>query len=149
MYVQDNARLISAGNIEIKDVLGTSIALPLNQLGNLGENNKFKGNNGYDAIEVLGSEINLPSELVWKGFQDGTTYWISGNLLVKSGLVIQPGVHIEFATEKYMEVSGEAYVTALGTASNPITFTGKSKTKGYWKGSVFHHPVPKTNLITS
>ena len=136
LYVEDNASLTTAENIEIKEVLGSSLALPLNQLGNLSENNKFRGNNGFDGIEVLGSEINLPEEITWKGFADSASYWISGDLLVKSGLVMQPGVQVEFASEKFMEISGDAYVTAIGTASRPITFSGRAKTKGYWKGII-------------
>lgn len=147
IYVEDNASLTSAENIEIKEVLGTSIALPLNQLGNLNENNKFKGNNGYDAVEVLGSEVNLPGETKWNGFSDGTSYSILGNLVVKSGLVIKPGVRMEFASEKFMEVSGtEAYVSAIGTTEKPISFSGKSKVKGYWKGIVISSPSIKNSF---
>lgn len=146
IYVENNATITSAENIEITEVLGTSMALPLNQLGSLSENNKFKGNNGYDAIEVLGSEINLTNEVTWKGFADLTTYWVSGNLLVKSGLVIQPGVNIEFASEKFMEVSGNAYVTAVGTVSQPISFSGKSKTNGFWKGIIIATANTKNQL---
>jgi hypothetical protein len=147
IYVEDNASLTTAENIEIKEVLGTSLALPLNQLGNISANNKFKGNNGYNAIEVLGSEINLPAETTWKGFEDGTSYSISGNLSVKSGLVIQPGVNIEFATEKFMEVSGaDAYVSAFGSAERPISFSGKSKVKGFWKGIVISSPSLKNRM---
>lgn len=135
MYVEDNASIVNAHHLEIKEHLGTSIAVPINQISNFGIGNKPSGNNGYDAVEVIGSEINSSEETVWKGFEDLTSYYITGDLMVRSGLRIFPGVTMEFAAEKVMQIQGnEAYIIADGTAEYPIHFQGKTKTKEFWEG---------------
>ncbi len=135
LYVEDNATITGAENIEIKGNAGTSMALPINQIGNLSTNNSFAGDNGYDAIEVLGSQIANQAEITWPGFADGALYYISGDLTVRSGLKIQAGVNIEFAADRgLLVVDADAYIMAQGEAGKKITFSGKEKTIGYWKG---------------
>jgi hypothetical protein len=135
IYVENNASITIGDHIEISNHAGTAVAMPINQIGNLTVNNNFSGNNGYDAVEVIGSEIANQTEVSWPGFEDNAIYYISGDLVIRSGLEIQPGVNIEFAADKYMKIEGAgAYVNAEGTAAKRITFSGKSKVKGFWRG---------------
>lgn len=135
IYVENYASLTEASHITINGVTGTSIALPINSLGALTSENNFTGNNGYNAVEIIGSlTLNQP-EVIWHSFQDGTPYYISGNLDVRSGLKIQAGVSIEFAAEVGLNVlDADAYINAIGTADKKIKFSGRNKTKGFWRG---------------
>ncbi len=135
IYVENYASLSGASQVTIRNNAGTSIALPINQIGNLQSDNSFTGNNGYDAVEIIGSLTLHQNEVVWHAFHDGTPYYISGNLDIRSGLKIQAGVNIEFAAEKGLNVlDAAAYINAVGTADKKITFSGRTHTKGFWRG---------------
>ncbi len=63
------------------------------------------------------------------------------NMIDGAGLIIEPGVVIEFSSGTNLQLgryadgcSGEGYIIAEGTKENPIVFTGKEKIPGYWNG---------------
>lgn len=135
IYVEKNATITVAENVSIIDNAGTSVAIPISQVGNLLFNNSFSGSNGYDAVEIIGSDIANQGEVSWPGFQDGTVYYISGDLTVRSGLEIQPGVNIELASNVGINIlDSDAYINAIGTATKKITFSGRTNSKGFWRG---------------
>ncbi len=66
-------------------------------------------------------------------------YHVTGDLYVEEPgkLVIEPGTTLEFAQDTGLYVSGHGALVAVGTAADKATFTGASKTRGYWNGIVF------------
>jgi hypothetical protein len=56
-------------------------------------------------------------------------------------LTIDPGVRIEFDTSGKLNVEGE--LSAMGTPSQPITFTGSTTTPGLWGGIMVHQYSPQ------
>lgn len=135
IYVEKTATITVAEKVSMIGNAGTSIAIPISQVGNLLFDNSFSGSNGYDAVEIIGSDIANQGEVSWPGFQDGTVYYISGDLTVRSGLEIQPGVNIELASNIGINIlDGDAYINAVGTATNKITFSGRTNSKGFWRG---------------
>ncbi|WP_162054237.1 PKD domain-containing protein [Pontibacter pamirensis] len=64
-------------------------------------------------------------------------YIVTNNIQVKARVAIAPGVVIEFEADKGLEVLPQGYITARGTATQKIVFTGKTKTPGFWKGILF------------
>ena len=66
-------------------------------------------------------------------------YHVTGDLYVEEPgkLVIEPGTTLEFAQDTGLYVSGHGALVAVGTAADKVTFTGASKTRGYWNGIVF------------
>ena len=67
-------------------------------------------------------------------------YCVEGILDITNGagLIIEPGVLIEFDSDAGFMVGsyspGSGYIEANGSAGMPITFTGKVKTPGFWRG---------------
>lgn len=57
---------------------------------------------------------------------------------VNADVVIQPGVVIEFAADAGLYVRETGSLSAVGTASAPITLTGTTKAAGSWKGILFN-----------
>ena len=135
IYVEKNASLTEASQVTISGNAGTSIALPISEIGNVQSENSFTGNNGYNAVEIIGSLTLNQDEVVWHAFSDGTPYYISGNLDIRSGLKIQEGVSMEFAAGIGVNVlDANAYINAIGTADKKIKFSGRTPTKGFWSG---------------
>ena len=60
--------------------------------------------------------------------------WVS----IDAVLTIEPGVVMEFGANSGLVVGefGGGAISAKGISGNPITFTGETKTKGFWGGIV-------------
>lgn len=71
-----------------------------------------------------------------KNINDGVDYIINCVTSVGVDLKIEPGVVIEFTDAGGMNVNYRGSLNAVGTESDPIIFTGVSKTKGGWKGII-------------
>ena len=85
------------------------------------ECNSFKGNN-TEVILVLENRNNT------------VDYIIDCTIPVEIDLKIEPGVVIEFTDNAGMKIETTGSVSAIGTQSKPIVFTGEDKAKGSWKG---------------
>lgn len=87
-----------------------------------------------DPVELSCSDINETKTLV--NISDGVDYLVSCMIEVNDGLIIEPGVTIEFAQEAGFEIQdygdAQGYISANGTESEPIIFTGEIKTEGSW-----------------
>ena len=102
--------------------------------------------NDLDAIIVKSDQIS--GEHTWSDI--GVPYRISNQLQVipSSGiLTIEPGVTVEFEADGQLYINEGASGTppsliAVGTADNPILFTGVNKVSGAWKGIYFDSPSP-------
>jgi hypothetical protein len=89
-------------------------------------------------VRIPGSALDAP-------------YRISRSLIVKdSRLTIQPGVIIEFENGTGIKVgdSDESTLIAVGTPTNPITFTGVTKVAGAWENIDFHFTKSPLNEIS-
>ena len=94
------------------------------------------GTSGCQGCSIVpGGHINLDTEWTLAN----SAYLVTGNLLVVSGvtLTIDPGVLVQFATNRGMQVNGT--LIALGTATQPITFTSAqpAPAAGNWASIIF------------
>ncbi len=67
-------------------------------------------------------------------------YLVTNLIDINKVLTIDPGVVIAFEANAGFNIEGiidTGVLIAKGTASDPITFTGKNKTKGFWRGIRF------------
>ncbi len=127
------------GNFENNVFAGNASAGILMDAANVSKLDKsstFTGGNGKDVVEIMQSNLdNLGhDEEVWPGFDDGTPYRLSGDLFVKTGWKLEPGVTIESGSQVTIEVHSTGYLNAVGSSDKHIVFTGASKTSGFWKG---------------
>ncbi|MCX2743764.1 right-handed parallel beta-helix repeat-containing protein [Mangrovivirga sp. M17] len=104
-------------------------------------------NNNFDGIEInaSGSPLHdIVNDATWQALSNGAAYRVEQSIDVEATLTIMPGTIIEFEANKTMyfkqDFSGpnDGIIIAKGTASEPITFTGATKTAGYWMGLVVH-----------
>ncbi|SDL63048.1 hypothetical protein SAMN05421823_10797 [Catalinimonas alkaloidigena] len=134
MLVFQNTTLAAFEKNQFRNLAGTSLYLTINQLGKLDAASSFTGGNGFDGIEIFGNMEEGQEEAVWPAFSDGSKYLISEDLNVKSGLRIEPGATFEFKADKMLLVDDNGYLIAKGTADKHITFSGRNKTAGFWRG---------------
>lgn len=81
---------------------------------------------------------NITEETTLIDLGTGVDYIVPCMIRVDAGLIIEPGVTIEFAQDAGLVISDydtrEGYLVAEGTADNPVTFTGRLKQAGAWEG---------------
>ncbi|MCB9257566.1 MAG: hypothetical protein H6579_10575 [Chitinophagales bacterium] len=145
----------SGYNVDINNTIITSCDAPMyveanivhrisggNYTGNLLDVVRVRSDNGSRLIGTAQTWTNL-----------GVPYRISDDsdgLRVTGGqLTINPGVTIEFENGQFLRVgeSDASTLIAVGTASNPIVFTGVTKSAGAWGGISFYYTQSPQNEI--
>jgi len=91
----------------------------------------------------------IMTDTTWNA--SGSPYNVTGSALVWNGstLTVEPGVIVNFADGKYLWIGDSGKLIADGMPDDKITFTGISKTKGYWKGIVFGPMSDEASMITN
>lgn len=145
----------SGYDVEITNCTITSCDIPF--YGNPNIAHKITGGsftgNTTDAIRigVRSGGDKIETAQTWTDL--GVPYRIqtSSTLLVRDGtLTIEPGVTVEFENGARMEIGSTDASTliAIGTPSNPITFTGVIKAAGSWEHIDFHFTKSPLNEIS-
>ncbi|GAA4450008.1 hypothetical protein GCM10023189_09970 [Nibrella saemangeumensis] len=107
----------------------------------------FTGGNGHNVVDVTAGGIkNSPNDVVWAGFADKTPYRISGDFAVNAAWKLSPGVTLEMNRDAVIRINSDGYISAKGTPTEKITFTGANRTAGFWKGIICYSADSK-NVI--
>jgi hypothetical protein len=100
---------------------------------------------GHDPIILMCGELDLPRTLT-NDPDRPVDYLIECNMQVNNNLVIEPGVVIAFAAGTGLDIRDDGSISAVGTASEPILFTGVEKVKGSWAGVMVQSSSPLNKL---
>lgn len=106
----------------------------------------FTGGNGRNVVEVTPSSIKGTNEVVWTGFADKTPYRINGEFTVNTGWKLNPGVTLEMNRDAVIRINTTGYVSAKGTATEKVIFTGADKTAAFWRGLICYSADAKNTL---
>jgi hypothetical protein len=82
----------------------------------------------------------------------GVPYRVEGDILTQgmSSLTIEPGTNFVMAADASIEfgwAGGEATITAVGSAENPIVFKGSDDVVGYWEGLIVNRNVRSSSKL--
>ncbi len=147
LYVQHGAVLNAFANNTSSNNTGTAAYVYADQLGKLDAASKFNSGNGYNGVQTEGETETDAAEATWPAFADGSKYLVTQDLGINSGVIIAPGATFEFNTDEALYVrGGGGYLIAKGTSGLKITFTGKDKTKGFWKGIMVVSSSPRNEF---
>ncbi len=98
-------------------------------VGYLEDTGTYVGND-YDVVEVRYGAVS--SDAVWPAID--AAYLVTGTLTISAALAIDPGAYLMFASGQRMDVGTNGIISAVGTAANPVVFTGEEAVPGYWGG---------------
>ena len=134
----------------IKNNSGIAMRINVITAGDLDANTSYS-NNGTDAVELLekSSAATLTEDATWVALSNNVPYQIEANVHVEANLEIGAGAILEFGSDKYMRMDENGSLLAAGTVSQVITFTGKTKTKGFWRGLFFEDSNNVINELTN
>ena len=133
LFVERNATATFADSVSTQNTLGPAFA-STSSVHNLLGSSSYTGND-VDEIHVSPNEA------------DGTYTWENTGVPLRvltdlnaegfnitGDLTIMPGVIVMFEAGMRMMVTGSSSLRAMGTATQPIVFTGTQATPGYWCG---------------
>lgn len=150
LYLRPDARLSGFSNNSFAGNSGPALFLQSNQLGYLDAATRYRGegrpnNKGAEYIEVAASTTS--GSQTWP--KTDAPYRFNGEHRVNgtnTTVTISPGARLEFGANAGIRVNDGA-LTAIGTATEKIVFTGAVETKGFWEALVFASKNPGNKLV--
>ena len=128
-------------NVLTSNTLGAA-SLDANHVGFLEDTSTFTGND-VDIVDVRAG--NVTADTAWSGID--APYAIDTGVSVLAALDIEPGAVLAFAAGHAMSVEPGGRLAAIGTAEEPILFTGAEATRGYWGGLRFNNTNSTENRV--
>lgn len=126
--------LISTGNARSASAFAEVAA-------NFGPDSQMTGNT-VDALFIENSTINTAT--TWQKID---VPFLMDRLDVDAPLAISEGSEVRFESGGMIEVGADGSLSAIGTALEPIVFTGTEMTPGYWNGIRFRFSNSTNNRL--
>ncbi|WP_155296291.1 right-handed parallel beta-helix repeat-containing protein [Spirosoma rigui] len=146
IYVYDGALLREFSQNTFTNHTEAGMLLDAPNVAKLDAASTFTGNNGRNVVEVSPSDIKGTTEVVWTGFADKTPYRINGEFTINAGFKLSPGVTLEMNRDAVIRVNTGGYLSAVGTPTQRVTFTGADRTAAYWRGIICYSQDTKNVL---
>lgn len=138
LVIESDADLREFSNNTFTNNTEQAIKLSANHASKIDANSIFT-NNGFDGVTIRRSNLNIGSEHVWQGIN----YLVEGKINVEVGLKLNAGTNLKFTTNGYLFIDeSNAYINAIGTASNNINISGETSLSGSWRGIGIHSSNP-------
>jgi len=142
LYGDNEARLPDfSGNIISHNQV--AMDLPANLLGSIDSTTDYGKANLYNYIDVRGTGID--TDQVWQAVN--VPYHLKSTTTVEADVTINPGAVIQFASGADIDVASGGSLSAVGTATDSILFTGEQQTEGFWGTLHFNSNNPKNKLV--
>ncbi len=124
------------------------VALYASRTGHVDASNDLTGNDdGFDYVAVAADYEYVPTQ-TWQRLN--VPYLIIGTVSMEDGavLTIAPGTTLVFDEDAGVDTYGtNAALYAVGSASEPITFTARQHVKGYWSGILYNDTDNPKNVL--
>ncbi|AWR87172.1 hypothetical protein [Meiothermus taiwanensis] len=154
LYVFGNGRLTVFSTNAFSDNTKAPVALPIIEAGKLDSGSNYSGAglvaNAVNAVQVNRisrsatnvnqtlRKLNVPYAMFLGDPNTEQEY--------DGALTLEPGVRMEFESNTGIKIMPTGSLNAVGTAAEPIVFTGRVAAKGFWKGLAFRSNNPSNRL---
>jgi len=132
LYVEKGADFKLEKSIFLANEL--PISIPLELADKLDVNSELDQSNRKPFVEIHEGQVSELVEARLHKFAGAMHYYVSSDIDVYGALSIAPGVSLAFAQDKSLRVREVAYVSAIGTARDPIIFSSADQLHGHWAG---------------
>ncbi|RKI38392.1 hypothetical protein D7Y27_23865 [Corallococcus sp. AB004] len=127
------------GNLGAPATVSLSIASALDGTtvysGNSATNPAANGDNTVHLLAAPEGDLAIAQTLHKLDVPYGVSTGIPDTIVEYSGaLTVEPGVRLQFEAKSGLRITETGSLVARGTAADPIVFTGRTETPGYWKG---------------
>jgi nitrous oxidase accessory protein NosD len=100
--------------------------------------------NKNNVIFIPHGEGKVDEDALWRKL--AVPYRFDASLNVEAKLTIEAGTQLQFRENVSLDVESNGSLTAIGTPSEPIIFTGTDDTEGYWSG-IFFESASSSNIL--
>lgn len=138
--------IVSFSNNTFSNNAEAALRLDATEIGQLDNASDFTDGNGFDGVEVWGSNVDELTAITWPSLGNGAPYRILDDITVYSGVNVEPGATFRFEPNSALIVEEDAYFIADGNASEIITFTGSVTSAPSWRGILFYSPDVRNKL---
>ncbi|MFT5820039.1 MAG: hypothetical protein ACI8ZM_001273 [Crocinitomix sp.] len=142
LYLEASASFPIFSNNSFSNNTKAGLNILATQVGSIDGASNYNISNGEDFIHVRGATIS--NNTTWAATT--TPLLIHDNVDVTAGLTISAGSNILMEADASIEVEESGYLTALGTASQPISIQGRFTSAGYWRGIIIKSNNPNNQM---
>ncbi len=134
VYLVDSSVSLDAFENNTLTLNDRPISLPDEMVGKLGNDSQYNGNTD-DRIHVFSEGVETAQ--TW-GKLD-IPYYMRSSLTygIDAALTLEAGVSLTFNAGAELSISSSGSLKAVGSEAEPILFTGREASPGYWEGIVF------------
>lgn len=108
----------------------------------LDDGSMYSGNT-VNVVDVIGGTVD--ADVTWQALD--VPYRMSGKTSVNSEVTIDPGANFAFKLNASLVFESGSTVKAVGTAADPITFTGTDTIPGWWQGIFLNNSDDPNNIM--
>lgn len=142
LNADSNAKLPAFSDNRFEGNLSAALNIPARLVGSVDGTSQYIGGNADDVIDVYSSYVNTAQ--TWPATD--APYRFSGTTNLEAAVTVEPGATIKFASGAGIDVETDGSLTAAGTATDSITFTGEIETEGYWETLYINSNNPANEL---
>ncbi len=142
LIVEEGTQLREFGNNSFENNDLAAVRIDADNVGSFIGNSSFIGNNDNRIVEIhaSGAPHDITEDATWPALVDAV-YRVEQSFNVEAELTLEPGVVIEFEANQSIRFKQNldvplGIINAVGTETEPITFTGAQKEPGYWQGII-------------
>ena len=142
IYAMDNS---SFSHFQANHFTETDIPLRVkaNDLAGIDPASTFDRNRN-NVVMVPFGEGAVDQDVLWHKL--AVPYRFEASLTVNARLTIEAGAQLQFGENQSLNVVQNGSLTAIGTSSDPVVFTSKDETPGYWSG-IFFESKSSSNVL--
>jgi hypothetical protein len=101
-------------------------------------------NNQHNYVLIHSSDTEVEEDSTWHAL--AVPYHLDGTPKIQAHLTIEPGARLEFREGFGINVNENGSLSAEGTTTKPIVFTGAEEAPGFWDGIYFQSKSRKNIL---
>lgn len=110
-----------------------------------GDSDYSQNQRAYIDTQGRSSIVNNGTEITWEKLN--VPYFI-GNAFIRTQthLVLEPGVHLQFAANERMTIESDGRIRFKGTVNDKIVLEGTDEIKGFWQGVLLNSSMGNNEM---
>lgn len=136
LWVRNTGSILFSNNV-FRNNENINITIPVKEAKKLDVETIIEAKNeSVNYVELMGSDLEEATEIVWKKLQNSVKYHIKENLVIHSPLTIEKGAKIVVAPDKSIRILEQGSLVAKGSSDEPIVFDVLPEGNQKWRGLV-------------
>lgn len=146
VIVDEDATFNGFSNNMFSDNNGTPLITGMNSVDQIDEASDFSVNNGFNGVEITGSNLTRAVDVTWAKLRNEGQYFLTGDCDVRTGLTINAGCSFLMDPSVLFSIGNDGHIVAEGTLDDRIIFDGLVNDQPSWVGIRFRSDDVRNKL---